>query len=209
MDIGLTGMMRRTAVGSGNIALRIGAGLIAKQQENSNATKALASFDKALRVLDNPDSRFAKAGVLQIMGQTPQALTELKYIIANFPDDEIYIQARQLKDEIENPPKKGMCFVATAAYGTALAPEVLLLSRFRDEVLLHSRAGRGFVALYYRTSPPLASLIARSARLRAVVRQLFLAPLLAIVRRLEACNNYSPTIARKASSRPRRSSPPF
>lgn len=177
-----TGMMRRTASGSGNMALRIGAGIIAKQQESANAAKALASFDKALSVFDNPDSRFAKAAVLQMTGQTAQALAELKYIIANFPDDEIYVQARQLKDEIENPPKKGMCFVATAAYGTPLAPEVVFLTRFRDQVLLRSRIGTLLVAFYYHASPPLASLIARSDFLRATTRRLFLSPVLRILK---------------------------
>lgn len=177
-----SGMMRRTASGGGHMAFRIGAGIIAKAQESANATKALASFDKALRVIDNADSRLAKAAVYAGQGQKQQALDELNYIIANFPDDEVYVSARQAKDEIENPPKKSGCFVATAAYGSPLAQEVIILTRFRDEVLLRSRPGLLFVAFYYRVSPPLASLIARFGSLRAATRTLFLAPLLRIVK---------------------------
>ncbi|CAN5152039.1 hypothetical protein BH09BAC5_BH09BAC5_27900 [soil metagenome] len=46
------------------------------------------------------------------------------------------------------------CYVATMVYGSYDAPEVLVLRRFRDEKLNHSKAGRAFVRWYYRWSPP-------------------------------------------------------
>jgi len=71
--------------------------------------------------------------------------------------------------------KGGGCFIATAAYGSYLHPKVALLRAFRDDYLLTNRPGRLFVALYYRVSPPIADLIARSELLRGVTRTL-LAP---------------------------------
>src|SRR5207244_13410691 len=115
-------------------------------------------------------------------GRSPQAITDLEYICQNFSDSSLYLDARQLKDEIESRPKGG-CFIATAAYGSSLATEVILLSRFRDEVLLPSRLGSLFVACYYRLSPPLASLIARAEFLRTATRRFFLAPLLRLLKR--------------------------
>lgn len=62
------------------------------------------------------------------------------------------------------------CFVATAAYGSYLEPEVVLLRDFRDQDLLTNAPGRAFVAWYYRNSPPIAEWIAKRRWARALTR---------------------------------------
>lgn len=78
--------------------------------------------------------------------------------------------------------KKSGCFIATAAYGSRLASEVVILIRFRDETLLESKVGSYFVEIYYLIAPPLASLISRSRFLKGTGRQLLLAPPLGALR---------------------------
>jgi hypothetical protein len=79
----------------------------------------------------------------------------------------------------------GSCFIATAAYGSSLEREVVVLKQFRDRFLMPSLPGRLLVRAYYATSPPLARMIAGSDGLRRSVR-VALSPLVGLVRPLNA-----------------------
>lgn len=70
----------------------------------------------------------------------------------------------------------GGCFIATAAYGSYLEPQVMVLRHFRDNYLLTNRPGTMFVRLYYSASPPIADYIARHYTLKIITR-LLLTPL--------------------------------
>jgi hypothetical protein len=75
------------------------------------------------------------------------------------------------------------CFVATAAYGSALADEIWALRRFRDRYLMTNPAGRAFVDAYYAVGPHAAELIAEHPWMRTTTRVL-LTPLVALARYL-------------------------
>ncbi len=64
----------------------------------------------------------------------------------------------------------GGCFIATAAYGTAMAGEIQVLREFRDEYLITNAVGEALVKFYYRLSPPLAEFITEHPGLKPIVR---------------------------------------
>ena len=64
-----------------------------------------------------------------------------------------------LKVSNKNRPR---CFIASAAFEDADSPTIETLRLYRDRVLRRHPAGRRFTRLYYRWSPPIASLIDQS-----------------------------------------------
>jgi tetratricopeptide (TPR) repeat protein len=79
--------------------------------------------------------------------------------------------------------KSGGCFIATAAYGSPLAAEVMIFRRFRDEALLSSKLGVWLVRVYYLLSPDIAAVISRHESLRIITRQVFLEPISRLIRK--------------------------
>ena len=64
----------------------------------------------------------------------------------------------------------GGCFIATAAYGTDMQPELLSLYKFRNKFLLTNPLGRAFIKYYYKNSPPLAKFIKTREWARSLVK---------------------------------------
>jgi hypothetical protein len=97
-------------------------------------------------------------------------------------------KSSEIAREYEKEPDIGacisdqVCFIATACYGTSRAPELDVLRKFRDRVLMKSRAGRWFVRNYYRFSPPLAAWLWTHARARNLIREGFVGPVVKVLR---------------------------
>ena len=62
------------------------------------------------------------------------------------------------------------CFIATAAFGSPMAREVVALREFRDQYLLKSKAGKKFVNFYYHFSPPIAEFIENKPLIKTFLR---------------------------------------
>lgn len=88
---------------------------------------------------------------------------------------------KQPAPTIHADKKNRNCFVATAAFENAGAPEVETLRRFRNQCLLPNRSGRLFVKAYYAAGPRLARFVSSHPRLRRSVRR----ALVRVSRRLE------------------------
>jgi hypothetical protein len=78
----------------------------------------------------------------------------------------------------------GRCIIATAAYGSEMAPEVVYMRYVRDQMIGSTPTGKilrdAFNAFYYSWSPPVAQAISQSTMLQVLFRGL-LAPLVVII----------------------------
>jgi hypothetical protein len=90
--------------------------------------------------------------------------------------------ASSSSSQSSSPPSK--CFIATATYGSEIAPEVALLRNFRDAQVLRTSAGASFMqafnAFYYSFSPQVASFISSNGVVRAAMK-VILYPLIGIL----------------------------
>lgn len=74
-----------------------------------------------------------------------------------------------LRSSESRPTPTGDCLIATAAFGTPWAPEIEVLRRFRDHVLVGRRVGTAAVSLYYAASPEPARWITNHSGLAVIV----------------------------------------
>jgi Ca2+-binding RTX toxin-like protein len=62
----------------------------------------------------------------------------------------------EMDDAEEAAGPQGTCFVATAAFGDRMNPDVVWLRRFRDTRLVRTAAGRAFIRFYWKVGPVMA-----------------------------------------------------
>lgn len=143
---------------------------------NTSPREAIEYLDRTLRRLWSIPllSCWSELGGLYIkIGAKEHAITCYQRVAAiprvrieDQQEDRVRAWSAQELAKLKSPS----CFIATAAYDDAFAPEVIALRTFRDTVLTRSLLGRVFVRGYYLVSPPLAALVSRSATRRRFVR---------------------------------------
>lgn len=179
--LGSTGFAHKAIDRTDSIGAKLVYASLAKSQNDSNAREAVRLLARAIQLDDNPGVRMLRASVLSSLKEKQAALHDVNYVLEHFSDDQdLYLDARKLKDEIEQEEDK-KCFIATAVYGSADAEEVLVLRQFRDQVLLQSDFGRKFVAFYYGFSPSVAHRLSNTRLLRRIAKTWLLAPLVWMV----------------------------
>ncbi|MGH1566743.1 MAG: CFI-box-CTERM domain-containing protein [Nitrosopumilus sp.] len=81
----------------------------------------------------------------------------------------------------DKPDDGGGCLIATAAYGTELAPQVQFLREIRDNQLMNTQSGAafmtGFNQLYYSFSPTIADMERENPLFQEAVRA-FITPMI-------------------------------
>lgn len=62
------------------------------------------------------------------------------------------------------------CYIATMAYGDYNHPKVMVLRRYRDNILAKSTYGRAFIKIYYWLSPKLVKILSNHKRINSIIR---------------------------------------
>ncbi|MEO2200328.1 MAG: CFI-box-CTERM domain-containing protein, partial [Nitrosopumilus sp.] len=74
----------------------------------------------------------------------------------------------------ESSEEGGGCLIATAAYGSELAPQVQMLREIRDNQLMNTESGSAFMTtfneLYYSFSPTIADMERESPIFKEIVK---------------------------------------
>lgn len=65
----------------------------------------------------------------------------------------------------------GGCYIATMAYGSYDHPQVLILRKFRDDVLVKNMFGRILISYYYFISPKLVVFLKNQNKVNALIRK--------------------------------------
>jgi len=146
--------------------------------------KAAEAFQAAVSLDPSPLYYYWLGLSLDALGQREQSLQALREA-QKTDDQELSVEASKAIGRIESEmsQKSGPCFVATAAYGSPYAEQVVCLRRFRDEVLRNTWFGPHLVRLYERLGPCFACAIGERPYARALVRAVLLKPVLWAVRK--------------------------
>jgi len=76
--------------------------LLAKESEKGRAREAISLLTQAIQLYDDPDYRFIRANLYNHLKEKSSALRDVEHLLATAGDDQnLYLQARKLKDEIE------------------------------------------------------------------------------------------------------------
>lgn len=110
------------------------------------------------------------------------------------------------RDSIQRPHRAGhegrlcpaanQCFIATAAHGSELAPDVEFLRRFRDDVLRKTPGGRAFFDEYWthyaRVSPAIVQAMEADEHVRELVKWSIVTPIVRYLRLIMEFPDASP-----------------
>ena len=98
----------------------------------------------------------------------------------------------------ESSEEGGGCLIATAAYGSELAPQVQMLREIRDNQLLQTESGKSFMSgfneLYYSFSPTIADMERESPVFKEIVK-VGLTPMLSTLTIMESAETESEVLS--------------
>jgi len=105
----------------------------------------------------------------EILHSIKQRDVNIQGIFRSLEENNIILDLTEIKS---NPSP--LCFIATACYENYDAPEVIVLRKYRDEILLQSFYGKIFVNIYYKISPFIAIRISKSKFIKDIIKKYLL-----------------------------------
>jgi len=167
-----------------NLPLRLGTGKSVQLHDNGLRAGSLIEQSIANLTKEQAQDLMVEAGKIRLDLERKALQQDLDYeagtkdienhlgIVHRLPKGGVHRTESYIKTGAGHVTIRSGCFVATVAYGDRNHPDVVLLRKFRDEVLTRSSAGRSFIDWYWRAGPYLARGISHSPRLRYCSRWL-------------------------------------
>ena len=99
--------------------------------------------------------------------------TEFALVVVPGSETEVFADEQKISEN-KSEEEGGGCLIATAAYGSEMAPQVQLLREIRDNQLMNTESGKsfmtGFNELYYTFSPTIADMERESPVFKEIVK---------------------------------------
>ena len=115
-------------------------------------------WDLTDSVKKNAGSEYTIGMMFHDRNQNDEEIVSFYSSEAEDPKNSIYLEIKSLQESSEG----GGCLIATAAYGSELAPQIQKLREIRDNTLLQTNSGSAFMesfnTIYYSFSPGIADL---------------------------------------------------
>ena len=157
---------------------------IVDEESFEQALPAKAASIDSIELVVPTDGQPGEWVEVEFGGMVPQTEFHIAVRAINVCNSASEVQTTSLVTTEINYTTVSPCFVATAAYGSAMTAELGVLRRFRDRHLMTNAPGRAFVAAYYSVGPHAADVIRDNEWLRAATRAA-LQPMVALARLLD------------------------
>ncbi|MDB2446141.1 peptidase [Nitrosopumilus sp.] len=120
--------------------------------------------------------------------------TEFALVVVDKTFGEKKVVEETVVSNQESTEEGGGCLIATAAYGSEMAPQVQLLREIRDNKLMNTESGSAFISgfneLYYTFSPTIADMERENPMFKEIVKA-GLIPMLSTLSIMENANSES------------------
>ena len=139
--------------GASTISSAMNSNTIAGYLNATAASQFQGGFKNATSVNDAADSYSATVYAQDLAGLvSPETVSTGYCDYVGVSPDPNYLQAQPISGVLS----QSKCFIATTAFHDGRAAPVMMLRKFRDQILAKNEIGRAFIQKYYQYSPALA-----------------------------------------------------